>query len=213
MRLPRLPELTPRFSAREQIVAILWAHALILIVVTAIMVLGENEFPPWELFAGEGLILALCISILVDFSPIADFRLFRGLQAPIRRLLEGWREKTPPMVFGAIFLLQFAALTPLLQQTGGPLVSPFGQLALAFAVFPPILANKLRTMLIAVFSSVLYIAIMVMTCSDMECTTPDKEVFIAVTALVLGTTVGLAILDRWDSDDNNRDSFSANPWH
>jgi hypothetical protein len=204
MRLPRLPEFTPRFTPHEQAVAILLAHGLIVIVVTAIMLLGVKEAPPWQFLAGEGLILALCVSIIGKFEGVADFRYFRGAKDPIRRFFEDWRQDGPPLVFAVAFVLQFVALTPVLMETGGPMDSPFGQLALAFAVFPPILANRLMTMLIALISSILYIAIMVMMHSEVSSSAPGKGVFIAVSGLVLVASVGLAILDRWDHDNDRK---------
>lgn len=201
----RWPEFSERFTPTEQAVAIGAAHGLVMVVVTIIMAVGMTDLPPWEFLVGEAVICFLCASIIGNFEAVADpvGRFSATKKKKMKDALRGWRNERPPVIFAIAFLLQFAALTPLLVQTGGPMNSPFAQLALAFAVFPPILANSPATMVVATASSVLYVGGAVFFL-DATSGPPGKGVFVAVTALVLFATVGLAMLDRWEADQRAR---------
>lgn len=195
-------EFEERFNPEEQAWAILLAHGLILVMVLAIMLLAVEHIPPWQFLVGEALICFLCVLIVADFGSFAVFigRWSGGKERKLKQSFQRWKEDGPRAIFAVAFLLQFAALTPLLLETGGPIDSPFAQLALAFAVFPPILANHPGTMLVALVSSVIYIGVMVAVFSDHASGAPRHWVFVAVSALVLLATVGLAMLDRWEGD-------------
>ncbi|MGN6557704.1 MAG: hypothetical protein ACTHLH_06790 [Solirubrobacterales bacterium] len=190
-----------RFSPDEQAVAIWVSHTLILVAVTVFMLASVHKRPATGFLVGEGIIFAV-FAILV---PTWD------------RPNELWRRLVPPRVgkedhdpydwrrlgflvaFAVTFFVQFVALTPLLEQTGGPIDSPFIQLALAFAVFTQILANEIHTMLIGLFASVGYYWFMLAVYNfDTSAKTPSHWVFGAVTTLIVAITVGLAMLDRLD---------------
>lgn len=209
-RVRRTPR--DRFTPTEQSVAILLSHLAILLVVTLIMVIGVGESPAWQFLAGEAGICLLCATIAFRLDSFAEFagHWEEGWEKRLEQWFDGWREKSPKAIFAVAFVLQFVALTPLLVQTGGPVDSPFAQLALAFAVFAPLLANERTTIAVALVTSVLYYFGMILVYGDDEFTNrPGPWVFFAVSTLILVATVLLSMLERWEADRQRKQEMRA----
>src|SRR6185295_1863733 len=81
-----------------------------------------------------------------------------------------------------VYALQFSALISLLVATGGPIDSPFAQMALAIAVFTPFIVNKWWTVGLILLTTVVYYAVFVAVFGfeDPEATRPTPFSFIAV---------------------------------
>lgn len=201
LALPEDPRANDRFTTEEQVVAVWLSHMTILVVVSAIMLVGLKHWPSKWFLLGEGIIW-LTFTLLFfrpDALPRFVARYFPSAGRSLKDAIDGWQQKGPPFAFALAFFLQFAALTPLLEETGGPIDSPFTQLAVAFAVFTPILANRIRTIVIALLASIGYYWVMIEMYGFGSGARPNIAVFGAVTTLILTLTVGLATLDRLET--------------
>jgi hypothetical protein len=56
------------------------------------------------------------------------------------------------------YVLQFIALVSLLKRSGGPIDSPFAQMALAIAIFTPFIMNKYWSMVLVLGTTMVYYA-------------------------------------------------------
>jgi hypothetical protein len=168
------------------------------------MGLGEQRIPPKGFLAGEGLILVMFFFLVPTWDrPQQLWRRFVPRSGRRNRAAPGrdWRRTLFLAAFVITFGVQFVALTPLLDETGGPIDSPYIQLALAFAVFTQILANELHTMVIGLLASIAYYWVMIEVYEfGSVSAAPEKWVYGAVTTLIVLITVGLAVLDRLDSE-------------
>lgn len=135
------------FKRREQLGVVWLSNLVILAGVWGIMAaFGMASSPPAWFIGFEAAILVGCglLTFRIDASMLlaAPKRLFpsEGEERPKRteRDLEG----VAGLVLLFAYALQFAALVPLLRDTGGPVTSPFGQLIVAFAIFAPFIANN-----------------------------------------------------------------------
>lgn len=201
LNLPDGPRSRDRFSTEEQVVAVWLSHTTILLVTSAIMLIGLDRWPSKWFLLGEGLIWVTFTLLFFRPDALPRFvgRYSPGIGRRLTATIDFWQDKGPPFAFALAFVLQFAALTPLLEETGGPIDSPFTQLAIAFAVFTPILANELRTIGIALVASIGYYWVMIELYGFGGVARLGIGMFGAVTTLILGLTVGLATLDRLDS--------------
>jgi hypothetical protein len=220
LNLPDDPRDGERFTPKEQAVAVWLSHTTILIGVIVIMLAGFDRLPSGWFLGGELAIWVVFVLLFVDLGELPKFvgRYFKTLGRLMGRAIDRAQDAGPPVAFAMAFVLQFAALTPLLIETGGPIDSPFGQLAIAFAVFTPLLANEQRTIGIALVGSIGYYWVMIETYGFGGSERPDIAVFGAVTTLILSLTVGLATLDRRDSgpessteSDEDRDDPGIGP--
>jgi hypothetical protein len=191
----------PRFTPDEQAVAVWLSHGVILVVVTLITWRGFGEAPATGFLICEGAIWAMFLLLVPKYDRPAKF-VRRYLPEKFRqRPIDDWQEAWYPRAFALAFVLQFIALRSLLLQTGGPIESPFAQLAVAFAVFPPLLANRRRTIGVALVTTVGYYWYLLLEYGfGPGVHRPGTEVFGAVTTLIVGLTVGLAVLDRIDAE-------------
>lgn len=192
-----------RFTPKEQGIAVWLSHAMVLVVVILVMVIGMDEPPPLLFVAAEGGILVIILSVASSFvEDVAEFiaRYWESrkqfLMGAARRWTKSWG---PPVAFAGAFLLQYVAVTPLVLETGGATASPFAQLAVAFAVFTPLLANERRTVWISLGLFLGYYAFMIVGFGRSG-DVPEEGVFFAVTALIVVVTVILTMLDRSDGD-------------
>ncbi len=194
-----------RFSPDEQAVAVWLSHTVILIVVGIIMWRAFDKAPALGFLIGEGIIWVTFALLVPKYDrPATLVRRYLPAGASTRKL-EDWQETAFPIAFAIAFVLQFVALKFLLVQTGGPIGSPFAQLAIAFAVFTPILANETSTILIALCATIAYYWYMLEKYGYGHVTVrPSTAVFGAVTTLIVALTVGLALLDRLDADRQSR---------
>jgi hypothetical protein len=198
---PLLEEPDPgrRFSREQQAAAVFMSHALILITVLIIMGVGVHKKAPVIFIVCEGLICVLTATIfpMLDSMPLLFASAFKRGEERVEARLAQWRGWSPPGIFAAAFVLQFVALAPLLIRTGGPIDSPFAPLAIAFAVFTPLLANEDRTIFTALGLSLVYYWVMVELVTIDKLGQPiNKGVFASVTTMILVLTVVLSWLDR-----------------
>lgn len=118
-----------------------------------------------------------------------------------------------PVAFAVGFALQYVALTSLLQVTGGPIGSPFSQLAIAFAVFVPLLATEAGTIVIAVTLSVTYNAVMVAKYGfgpALPINHQSTSAFVVVTTMIAVLTALLTVIDRRYGEDLAKRSEEIN---
>lgn len=188
-----------RFSPDEQAVAIWGSHAFILVAVTVIMLISVNEPPAAGFIAGESAIFVIYLILVPTWDRPNELRERFFPSKKKKENAYDWRRSGFYIAFAITFFVQFVALTPLLDQTGGPIDSPFIQLALAFAVFTQILANEIHTMAIGLLTSLAYYwGMLAFYDFGSAGGPPDHWVFGAVTTLIVAITVGLAVLDRLD---------------
>jgi len=126
---------------------------------------GMASSPPAWFIGFEAAILVGCglLTFRIDASML--------LAAPRRYLRSDGevRPKRPKRdlegVAGFVLLfayaLQFAALVPLLRDTGGPVTSPFGQLIVAFAIFAPFIANNWITSVTVLVTTIAFYATLI----------------------------------------------------
>jgi hypothetical protein len=189
-----------RFTPEEQAVAIFLSHTVILLAVTVIMLVGVESTPPWLFFAGEGVIWVVFAVLVLGFDSVCQFIIRYAPEAKdgLKRI-EEWKTRAPAVAFGVAFVLQYVAVTPLLTETGGPIDSPFSQLAVAFAVFTPLIANEPKTMGISLVLFLLYYAVMVWQFGgEAAVERPGAGVFYAVTALIASLSVALSVMVQRD---------------
>jgi hypothetical protein len=201
-----------RYSPDEQAVAIWISHFFIALAVIIFMRASSHVWPAKLFLAGEGLILAMFAVLVPTWDRPATFwrRLVRRRKGGGAAAPRDWRRPGFLIAFALAFVVQFAALIPLLGQTGGPIDSPYIQLALAFAVFTQILANEIHTMVIGLAASLIYYWCMLMGFHFGKAPDPpERWVYGAVTTLIVVITVGLAILDRLDSEQGEDSAESA----
>lgn len=197
-----------RFTPAQQAVAVALAHFVILGSVILITELGFHKSPPAAFIWLESGILALFIPLI----PTWDVELPFGLSsAPLVRLQTRLRRRSF-VAFALTFALQFFALFYLLRDTGGPIDSPFAQLAVAFAVFTAILANAYLTIAFALVVSLLYYGLLVLHYGfGPEVDQPEPIVFFFVTFLIVSLSVGLAVLDRLERERQAKSNAGAEP--
>lgn len=197
---------------------VMTAHFLFLIGVWVIMGAifdhGLPKMPPLRFSIYEGIILVMCF-LAVSAKPqpfISPWKLFA--KWPLRA--EAWiaehgtkvRERLMAIALLVAYIVQFLALVPLLEATGGPIDSPFAQMALAIGIFTPFIANKFWMMGFAVITAVVYYAIFVSTYGfeDPNAQRPTPGSFFAVNAMILVLAIGLTLLYQ-----NKREGRSITP--
>lgn len=194
------------------------AHVLILIGVTLIMVFvfdhGLPQWPPLRFIFCEGFILVMCF--VVEFASLKPFvspwKKFADWPTRVEAWIDehGARVKEQWMAVALLiaYIVQFIALVPLLEETGGPIDSPFAQMALVIGIFTPFIANKIWMMGFAVVSTVVYYAVFVGTYGFADPTTqrPTPGSFFAVNAMILVLAIGLTLLYQ-----NRREGRSITP--
>jgi len=190
-----------KFSRDEQAAAVWLSHTVILVVVTIIMWRSFNEAPAVGFFIGEGVIWVTFLLLVPRYDRVSAL-VTRWAQKPARKRhsLDEMQQAAFTLAFALTFVLQFVALKFILVQTGGLIESPFAQLAVAFAVFTPILATRVETIVISLIATIGYYWYMLERYGYEHLKTqPGTAVFGAVTTLIVGLTVGLALLQRLDS--------------
>jgi hypothetical protein len=202
--LPKTGGSRDRFTPEEQAVAVWLSHIVILSAVVLITKVGLERWPPNGFVWSEIVILVMFLTLVPSWESLTSF-VGRYLSKQRRESIADWperyRQKGRPVAFAVTFVLQFVAITPLLTETGGPIDSPFAQLAVAFAVFTPLLANRYPTIAIALVGSLAYYGAMIWTHGfDETLEQPAPGVFFAVTSLIVILTVSLTVLDRVDNE-------------
>ncbi len=172
------------------------AHFLILIGVSLIMLLifghGLEELPPTPFIVCEMAIIAMCF-VAASITPgpwLSAVEKVLGNIAIIERFFDrhgvalGRRSQATVLLLA--YFLQFTSLIPLLTSTGGPIDSPFAQMALAIAIFTPFIVNKPWTIvLVLAMTMVYYIAFVAAYGLDDEHIRPTPGSFVAVNLLIL----------------------------
>jgi hypothetical protein len=179
---------------------------------------GDRHFlgAPTAFVIGEGVIIALCAASFfsVRLSPPAGFTSFfepvrrevldliRPTVKVIAELLPrlSARYATPQerakgaLLLGA-FVVQFAALYFLLEESGGPVESPFVGLILAFAIFTPYVATEKGTIFGVLLLSLVYYGAVVCV-SDAAAVEAGDGAYFLVNALFVSVGVFIAYVDR-----------------
>ena len=206
-----------RFTRDEQLGMVMIAHGLIFSGVWLIMWLvfdhGLPDRPPNKFIACEGFILVMCF--IVEFaSPmpfISPWKKFSDLPARAEKWIDahGAKFRTRCMAVALLiaYVVQYVAFVPLLEATGGPIDSPFAQMALVIGIFTPFIANKPWTMGFAVTTTVLYYVIFVASFGfgDPGAQRPTPGSFVAVNVLILLLAFFLTLLYQ-----NRREGRSIN---
>lgn len=201
-----------RFSVAEQAIAVWLAHSSILVGVTLTVQIGLGHLPPALFFVAEGAIWIMLAALTMRYDALVEFvgRFFPIVRRRLADSLATWQRRGAIAAFGLTFVLQFVALTALLLETGGPIASPFAPLVLAFAILPMLLANKVRTICIAVFTTIAYYAAVVaIEGSGDTGDYAEPGVFVAVMTLIVMSATGLALIDRADRD--RRRLYTSSP--
>jgi hypothetical protein len=133
------------------LIAVTAAHLAVLAFVTAVIYAFDIEphGVPARFWVLEALIVVSCCFPLINGRELR--RVARKLWMPggkprseeadvLRR--QRRNESIAGVVLIIAFVLQLLALVPLLDETGGPIDSPFAQMSVAVAVFTPYLANN-----------------------------------------------------------------------
>jgi hypothetical protein len=182
-----------RWSREEQLQAVFIAHAMVVVFVLA-LIQGLDPKPktPIFFFVFEGLLLIVCGWPLFKYEALLNtiekfgITLRRGRQAG-RRLT---KERVAGGALYVAFLLQLAALVPLLARTGGPVDSPFAQMSVAVAIFTPFLANQRRTVMIVGVVTAVYYVVLVLALDDLGKRWPYLAVNLSILALTIVLTLG-----------------------
>jgi uncharacterized protein YndB with AHSA1/START domain len=169
----------------------------------------------------EAILIGGCFfAAFVDAKPLVGwfkktFGSAEGPHRPARRRPSGARRRFQATVLLLAYVLQFVALVPLLEATGGPIDSPFAPMALAIAIFTPFIANKSWTVCFVVLTAVVFYVVFVdrygfepvvlapsadRTGFELADTRPDPASFAAVNVLILilATILTLGYQNRLD---------------
>lgn len=211
------------FTREEQLTIVIVAHVSFLVGVTVIMLRAfgspASGWPPAGFVICEAILIAGCFfAAFVDAKPLAGwfkktFGSSEDPDRPARHRPSGARRRFQATVLLLAYVLQFVALVPLLEATGGPIDSPFAPMALAIAIFTPFIANKSWTVCFVVLTAVVFYAVFVDRYGfepvtlitgpggvEVSDTRPDPISFAAVNVLILilATTLTLGYQNRLD---------------
>jgi len=183
-------------TRQQQLAMVVFGHGIILVGVILIMrfAFGPElaDWPPATFIVFEIAIIVMCwIGAFTDPKPLWD-ALERVLAITWLKERVERRSGSVARGFQAAALLsaygfQFAALIPLLSATGGPIDSPFAQMALAIAIFTPVIINKVWTVLAVILTTMIYYGafVEVYGFSDANAPRPAGGSFVAVNLLIL----------------------------
>jgi hypothetical protein len=228
-----------RFERREQFVIVGLSHTAILFGVILIIGLNKPSIAsdtPGQFWISEVVIIGFCIAaalseILRDVfrktvPPAVRDPLKRGLRALADRFGPGpLRERggPPPDVPGFVggvvlviaFFLQFLALAGLLNHTGGPIDSPFAPLAIAIAIFTPLVANNPMTIVVVLLTTLVFYCVLVYGDDFDAINRPSKWAFVFVNAGVLFCSVIFSLFELLNRDADEirieQRGFGASP--
>jgi hypothetical protein len=192
------------FDRKEQLSVVKAFHFVILAFVLGIFSVssifsasGMAPWPPTGFIVCETLIIFGCAAVGYEDGP---------LRRAVMRFA-GKKERTPGQqrvtlenVQGKVLLaasaLQFVALWPLIIETGGPIESPFTQMAIVFAIFTPFIANRWMTSIAVLLITILYYAALVFAgqWSELDAA-PPRGVYFAVNVMILVFAVALTVVD------------------
>ncbi|HVD39789.1 MAG TPA: hypothetical protein VNC16_02145 [Solirubrobacterales bacterium] len=168
----------------EQISVVMVGHLGVLAGVALIRwAFDVGEGLPGGFLVGEGIIIVACGILTIR---VPEFQSYLGRAGSRQRKAAAEKsspqrkesaEKIAGFVLIAAFIVQFAALTALLWETGGPIESPFAELTLAIAVFTPFLANNSNTVLSVVAASIIYYALVILVYGN---THPEPKTILQV---------------------------------
>jgi uncharacterized protein YndB with AHSA1/START domain len=207
-----------RFTREEQLGMVIFAHGLILsgvwLIIWLIFDHGLPQTPPLRFILCEVFILVMCF--VVDFASPDPF-ISAGKKSGINVVpAEAWLYKHGAKFKGRLmaialliaYIVQFFALVSLLEATGGPIDSPFAQMALVIGIFTPFIANKFWMMGFAVVTTVVYYAIFVSTYGfeSPQAQRPTPASFFAVNVMILMLAFALTLLYQ-----NKREGRSITP--
>lgn len=187
-----------RFSRDEQAAAVWLSHTVILSGVVGISEIGLHRLPPPGFLIAEGAIWFM-FAALVPIYDVPVGYLLRVLRRDEYLLvdIDAVRHNALPAAFVVAFVLQFVGLTPLLADTGGPIISPFAAFVVVYAIFASLLTTRLWALGVTLFVATLYYVGMVDRYGfHPTAGWPPEGVYIAVTLLIVWLTVWLAFLLR-----------------
>jgi hypothetical protein len=201
------------YLRKEQLAVVSASHLFLGLFVVVIMLAWFDHLPPWGFMGVEITIVVGCFLLaFVRFEPEAA----KGVvQRYLKEKLSSggaggpgpWRDRLEGGMLLSAFALQFAALVPLLRETGGPIHSPFAELVVAFAIFTPLLANQWWTMgVVLLLTIVYYVSLVWLYGSDEQGAQVGVWAYAAVNVMILTLTVAWTVLDLWAS---NRDEPSG----
>jgi len=166
-----------QFTREEQLGLVVLGHCLILIGVCLIMGFffptPLRWLPHWR-WPPRGFWILEVVIILLSYiaASATSANVISGIEKinfGVQRLKHfvethrHWKPRIQALVLLAVYVLQIAALVPLLKATGGPIDSPFAPMALAIAIFTPFIVNKWWTIGFIVASTMVFYALFVAT--------------------------------------------------
>jgi AAA domain len=187
-----------RFSRDEQAAAVWLSHTVILAGISAIFGIGIGSLPPSGFLIAEGFIWLMFAALVPAYDAPVAF-LLRVLRRDEYLLadIEAMRHNVLPSAFVVAFVLQFVGLTPLLTDTGGPILSPFAAFVVVYAIFASLLTTRLWALGVTLLVATAYYTVMVgQYGSGVTGDRPVEGVYVAVTLLIIWLTVWLAFLLR-----------------
>ncbi len=223
----------PRFRRDVQLGAVLISHGVILVGVV-ITTWAFVDFPrhgtptlwlgvPPLFLVGEVVIIVLCFVLLPRSPWFRDMfgwvpREWESLiiwvqkRRPSReqpRQRKPWDQERIDNVKGNALLiafgLQLAALAFLLNETGGPVNSPFAQMVLAYTIFTPILAREPRTMGLVLLISIIYYGLLVGFMDPADGVSSEKWAYFCVNGLFATVPVVIGIVEGRDRARRHRE--------
>lgn len=190
-----------RWARDVQLAAVAIAHIIILAFVSALIGLFHaDDRIPLLFVVLEALLIVGCGWPLVAGEKLQAIAVNTGLgrtddsaKTPEQRAAEALRRREAMDLFAgriliAAFVIQLAALVPLLKETGGPIESPFAPMAIAITVFAPFLANKASTVAFVAAVAATYYVVLVVWLDDIN----DVWAALAVNLAILGLAAALA---------------------
>ena len=102
---------------------------------------------------------------------------------------------------------QLAAIAFLMNETGGPVESPFAQMVLAYTIFTPILAREPRTMGLVLVISMAYYGLLVGFMDPADGVSSEKWAYFCVNGLFAAVPVVIAIVEGRDRARRQREGM------
>jgi uncharacterized protein YndB with AHSA1/START domain len=158
-----------QFTREEQLWMVVIGHGLILAGVCLIMGFLFADTWTWPP-RGFSILELVIITLSYIAASATSANLISGIEKVglgvewLKHFIEThrhWKARIQATVLLSVYVLQIAALVPLLKATGGPIDSPFAPMALAIAIFTPFIVNKWWTIGFIVTSTMVFYAVFV----------------------------------------------------
>jgi hypothetical protein len=188
------------FDRKEQLSVVRMFHIVILGGVWAIVLASDMaSSPPRFFIVFEISIILMCGLMSLENPPlkrfIARFIDSKKKETVTENQSRVYFENIQGKALLVAFALQFAALWPLLTETGGPIESPFAQMAVVFAIFTPFIANRWMTSISALVITIAYYAALLTIAHWEELEPPSVWVYFGVNVMILILAVALTLVD------------------